>query len=391
MLKTIAALSLLSASAGMPLTAPGVPAISANPPDLQMQEAVAERLADKFSHKGAEIPAAKLKPEPVLTHTEYAPVTPPANVSPAPQAPEPKQVKVPPVAAPQGTAQPEKPVTYSKPRFGWQYPEQVIKSVSRVEAYNFDPREVELTDVEKYAIDIAEENAKTRNCPPIYADGMIKYTFGMNAVHVTCAVLNVSDIELQAGESIQSISLGDTARWKVHTTLSGKDTPHIVIKPFDSNLQTSMVVTTDRRTYYINLASSKTRYMPRVGFIYPEEQQAIINAQVKKEKEERDRNTIPATNEYLGDLSFDYEISGKAWWKPARVYHNSTHTVLEMPDMSGREMPTLLMVRGKEQVLVNYRVQNDRYIVDAVLDKAILILGIGRNQEKVTITRRKHK
>jgi type IV secretory pathway VirB9-like protein len=36
---------------------------------------------------------------------------------------------------------------------------------------------------------------------------------------------------------------------------------------------------------------------------------------------------------------------------------------------------------------VNYRVRGDRYIVDLVFDKAVLISGVGRQQTKVTITR----
>ena len=44
---------------------------------------------------------------------------------------------------------------------------------------------------------------------------------------------------------------------------------------------------------------------------------------------------------------------------------------------------------GYETVMVNYRVQNNRYIVDTVFDKAMLIVGVGRNQERVIITRRK--
>ncbi|TXH83454.1 MAG: P-type conjugative transfer protein TrbG, partial [Thauera aminoaromatica] len=35
----------------------------------------------------------------------------------------------------------------------------------------------------------------------------------------------------------------------------------------------------------------------------------------------------------------------------------------------------------------NYRVQGDRYIVDTIFDKAILIAGVGRSQDRVTITR----
>ena len=40
-----------------------------------------------------------------------------------------------------------------------------------------------------------------------------------------------------------------------------------------------------------------------------------------------------------------------------------------------------------EEILVNYRVLSDRYIVDTLFDKAILIAGVGSQQERVTITR----
>ena len=65
--------------------------------------------------------------------------------------------------------------------------------------------------------------------------------------------------------------------------------------------------------------------------------------------------------------------------------------------MSQFEAPTLLVIRNNrgfpslgsnpEEVMVNYRVQGDRYIVDSIFDKAILIAGVGSNQDKITITR----
>jgi type IV secretion system protein VirB9 len=56
--------------------------------------------------------------------------------------------------------------------------------------------------------------------------------------------------------------------------------------------------------------------------------------------------------------------------------------------MKATESPALLVIGdgGKEE-LVNYRVRGDRYIVDLVFDKAVLISGVGRQQTKVTITR----
>jgi type IV secretion system protein VirB9 len=62
--------------------------------------------------------------------------------------------------------------------------------------------------------------------------------------------------------------------------------------------------------------------------------------------------------------------------------------------MAQTEAPTLLVVRREggvfeddETVMVNYRVQGDRYIVDTVFDRAIMIAGVGSNQDTVTIQR----
>jgi type IV secretion system protein VirB9 len=111
-----------------------------------------------------------------------------------------------------------------------------------------------------------------------------------------------------------------------------------------------------------------------------------------KEKQER---TIPQTGEYLGDLNFAYSVDGTVAWKPVRVYNDGQKTIIQMPAaMAQTEAPTLLVVRkdgglftDDETVLVNYRIQGDRYIVDTIFDKAILIAGIGSGQDRVVITR----
>jgi type IV secretion system protein VirB9 len=39
--------------------------------------------------------------------------------------------------------------------------------------------------------------------------------------------------------------------------------------------------------------------------------------------------------------------------------------------------------------MVNYSLQGGRYIVDTVFEKAVLVAGVGSNQDRVTIQRRK--
>jgi type IV secretory pathway VirB9-like protein len=45
-----------------------------------------------------------------------------------------------------------------------------------------------------------------------------------------------------------------------------------------------------------------------------------------------------------------------------------------------------LVVNGKTE-LVNFRVDGSRYIVDRLFDKAVLVVGVGKKQTRVTITR----
>ena len=162
-------------------------------------------------------------------------------------------------------------------------------------------------------------------------------------------------------------------------------------------LDTNLIVTTNRRAYHINMRSSRTEYMARVGFIYPEDAQAKWDALKTREVKLRQDQTIPQTKENINDLSFAYDIKGSASWKPVRVYNDGVKTIIQMPaTMAQTEAPTLLVVRKEgglfsddETVTVNYRVQGDRYIVDSVFQKAILIAGVGRSQDRVTITKEK--
>ncbi|WP_275099872.1 P-type conjugative transfer protein TrbG [Sedimenticola hydrogenitrophicus] len=258
-----------------------------------------------------------------------------------------------------------------------------------------------LTAQEKEAIGIAKRWAAgtpTGMKPVAGPDGSVRFLFGAQQPSIVCAVLQICDVALQPGELVNSIHLGDTARWMVEPAITGSgasEIQHLIIKPMDVGLETSLVVTTNRRTYHLRLRSHRTQYMPQVAFSYPEDTLAKWDAVRTRETQEREARTIPQTGEYLGNLSFDYALSGEARWKPVRVYNDGRKTIIQMPEtMAQTEAPSLLVVRktggffsDDETVLVNYRVQGDRYIVDQVFDKAILIAGVGSDQDRVTISR----
>ena len=257
-----------------------------------------------------------------------------------------------------------------------------------------------LTPQEKDAIAIFDrwKEASANNAQPaLGSNGTINYLFGASQPSLVCAVMQVCDVQLQAGEQVNSIHLGDTVRWTVEPAITGfgpDEIQHLIIKVRDVGLETSLVVTTNRRTYSFRLRSHRTQFMPHVSFTYPDE--AIAKWEAVKSRQERAKQqaTLPETGEYLGNLNFSYTIEGNdVRWKPVRVYNDGSKTIIQMPAaLSQTEAPTLLVVRGDnnaEEVMVNYRLQRDRYIVDTVFDKAILVAGVGRNQDRITITRSK--
>jgi P-type conjugative transfer protein TrbG len=255
-----------------------------------------------------------------------------------------------------------------------------------------------LTNQEKQALNIAEEWQKgDKNSKPFHSsDGSVSFVYGSGQTRVVCAPLQVCDIALQQGEQLNDMNVGDP-RFLVEPSITGSGMDqqiHLLIKPKDVGLDTSLVVTTDRRTYHFRLKSDQNDFMPYVSFTYPDDAKAKWRLIQQMQAERRKANTFTETNEYLGDLNFNYRIQGNSRFKPVRVYNNGVKTIIEMPgSMSQSEAPALLVLRNgglfkkPESVMVNYRLQGCRYIVDSVFDKAILIIGSGSSQEKITITR----
>ena len=219
------------------------------------------------------------------------------------------------------------------------------------------------------------------------SDGKVIFLFGEVQPSVVCSPLQVCDIELQGGEIVRDVMVGDTVRWKVEPATSGAaagQAIHLVVKPSEPGLMTSMVVTTSRRTYHIQLKSHPSQYMARVGFEYPEDaatKLSDINARL--ETSLGGQAGVPPEQ-----LAFSYSITGSAGWKPTRVYSDGQKTYIQFPrSLSGEDAPVLFVVSGGQNRIVNYRMKNAMMVVDYNIDKAILVSGVGWEQQKITIRR----
>jgi type IV secretion system protein VirB9 len=229
-------------------------------------------------------------------------------------------------------------------------------------------------------------------------NGKVVFLYGAALPTVICSPLYVCDIELQPGEVItrDGLIIGDPVRWLVTPGLSGggsSQVTHIFVKPKDYNLVTSLIVTTNMRAYHIKLFSSDENWMPKVGFMYETDVEKEWDSYYQKTSKKLS-DSAPSTSQKVASeniLDFDYEISGRASWKPVRVYNDGQRTYIEMPkDFSQGEAPifNVISVDGANQI-VNYRLKGKRYIVDQIFKKAILAIGVGDEQTKVTIEHRR--
>ncbi|QCL77352.1 P-type conjugative transfer protein TrbG (plasmid) [Agrobacterium tumefaciens] len=219
------------------------------------------------------------------------------------------------------------------------------------------------------------------------ADGKVVFLYGEVQPSVVCSPLQVCDIELQGGEVVRDVLVGDTVRWKVEPATSGAaggQAIHLIVKPSEPGLLTSMVVTTSRRTYHIQLKSHATQYMARVGFEYPED----VSAKLADVNARLEASTIPGAGVPAEQLSFAYSVSGSAGWRPTRVYSDGQKTYIQFPrSISGQDAPVLFVVSGGQNRIVNYRMKSNMMVVDYNIDRAVLVSGVGWKQQKVTISR----
>ena len=297
----------------------------------------------------------------------------------------------------------------------------VIPSINESVPY-FAP-EPSYSENEKRAIEVSEIILE-RDLPSQASEsGSVEFIYGQGMPVVICSPMRLCDIALEVGENVQDVMIGDT-RWKVQPSISGK-TPnhqvHAIVKPSDVGLVTSLMISTDRRVYNLTLKSSGENYMPQVSFTYPgsdtanawssfiDEQQAKIeealfiktaNAQAKEQaaREQAERQRIQAMKSAepprlgvdIDNLNFDYKIDGRTNWKPTRVFDDGIHTYVDLPNSALSDDVPVLVVSpsGGGNEIVNYRLKNNRYVIDGLTSRILLLRDVGRKQQRIVITRK---
>jgi len=250
------------------------------------------------------------------------------------------------------------------------------------------PPKTETPSLKPYqAIEAANGKAAIEPSLDNYMNAIQVYPYTVGALYqVYCAPEQVTDIVLQPGEELVSVSAGDTVRWVLGDTVSGTGAEaqaHILIKPTQAGLRTNLIITTSLRAYHLELRAFEETYMAAVSWRYADQQL------VTRVAGSRAAVSSPPAGLQLDRLKFRYDIDGDApHWRPTQVFDDGRKAYIQFPArLDQGEAPALFVIGrdGKSQ-LVNYRLSGDYYVVDRLFARAELRLGEKR-QDVVKITR----
>lgn len=261
---------------------------------------------------------------------------------------------------------------------------------------------VDLLDLQSPEMQAAMKEFTRSGRPPVVRQKdrrSLRFPYGHTDPVLYCRPLRVCDVELQAGEQVLDVALGDTEMWhaqKMESGPPGRRSPHVILKPVSDGISTNAIITTDRRVYHLGLIAraesgdDDPRYVRYATFYYPDETVTAWTSAQEREQSDFAAEAEDASDGIPADLYRGYKISGsKVAWRPIEAFDDGTRVYIRMPEaMHVTEAPALWVIdEFGEQNLVNYRVREGHYIVDKLFGKARMALGTGEKASEIFITR----
>lgn len=270
-----------------------------------------------------------------------------------------------------------------------------------------------------------------------YKAGLVTFAYGSGIPTVVCALLELTDLAFEKGESILSVQLGDSVRWNIESAISGSandSVEHLIVKPLEAGLKTSMLITTDRRTYHIRLKSTEADFMPAVVFSYPnslklpskkhygddsylqytsnydsnedhndysETNSSLKNyssvQNVSYEENSRPALNIAATyNDSTQRRNYNYSVDGDSKIIPQNVYDDGKRTFIVMNNpINSSYLPVLQEISSESFLFfgedktntINFTYFDNTFVVDGIYSHLRLISKNGEEKQSADVVR----
>lgn len=270
-----------------------------------------------------------------------------------------------------------------------------------------------------------------------YKAGLVTFAYGSGIPTVICALLELTDLAFEKGESILSVQLGDSVRWNIESAISGSandSVEHLIVKPLEAGLKTSMLITTDRRTYHIRLKSTEADFMPAVVFSYPNSLKlpskkhygddsylqytsnydsnedhndySETNSSLKNyssvQNVSYERNSQPALNvaatynDSTQRRNYNYSVDGDSKIIPQNVYDDGKRTFIVMNNpINSSYLPVLQEISSESFLFfgedktntINFTYFDNTFVVDGIYSHLRLISKNGEEKQSADVVR----
>lgn len=270
-----------------------------------------------------------------------------------------------------------------------------------------------------------------------YKAGLVTFAYGSGIPTVVCALLELTDLAFEKGESILSVQLGDSVRWNIESAISGSandSVEHLIVKPLEAGLKTSMLITTDRRTYHIRLKSTEADFMPAVVFSYPNSLKLPSKKHYGDDSylqytsnydSNEDHNDYSKTNSSLKNYSsvqnvsyegnsrpalnvattyndstqrrnYNYSVDGDSKIIPQNVYDDGKRTFIVMNNpINSSYLPVLQEISSESFLFfgedktntINFTYFDNTFVVDGIYSHLRLISKNGEEKQSADVVR----
>ncbi|MBT4989756.1 MAG: TrbG/VirB9 family P-type conjugative transfer protein [Rickettsiales bacterium] len=168
-----------------------------------------------------------------------------------------------------------------------------------------------------------------------------------------------SHIKFEPGETIKTISMGDTTGWEIVSSAN-----RLFLKPKTSKAKTNMTLITNKRLYHFNLDAKHAKSIYQEGL--------IIEAKFIYPSEESQIELLGESNQDVPDLkkpenyNFNYTFSGPDIIAPVKVFDDGQFTFFEFSRKNSK-LPAIFQVDSEGyEGLVNFRSVGDYIVVESL-------------------------
>lgn len=242
--------------------------------------------------------------------------------------------------------------------------------------------------------DATENSSVTVQSTADFRNAIVEYSFVDGKIYdIFTSPDHVTDIRLQPNEVISGeAAIGNANAFQLTTSAStenGTSVTHIYIRPVTTGLDTSMIIPTNQRTYYLRILSYEDLHMVGVRWNYP----ILYTFPSPTGGTETDASIDTGISISVENLNYNYKISGdNTVWKPVVVFDDGVHTYIQFDprfnSSAGAPALYLLPTRSSSESkmeVVNYVIRGNLYITDFVIqDRQVWYLMSDKHSVKIS-------